>query len=514
MGMRRRNFFWLGATLVLPGQTPVRAYTLTAPVQEGLVPDWWLPSLGLELLSGDDPTRQYCSWYGQTISLTVVPGPPQIPGRYIKLTDLQPFGGGRITPGGLEITASAAQCTLGPNQLTLTLSRPVPWSLSPTGVLTLIAQLQLPAHPRLTQLNPNQIQISGPVAITALNNPYQLVINLNPTPTPRSLSQRWPRDLSYDQLDFLNPLPQRVHLLTLPPTKPGQLIRAPDKKTLTALAQQAGALAALNGGFFHVNSGQPLGALRIDGQWQAGPILGRGAVGWDSNGCQFDRLSWQGTLTTPRARLALVGWNTAYYQAGISVYTPEWGPSYTCLAQQEIIFKVQDNYSQLPITAQRGTALGIPPQGQLLVGRGYGIALLQEHLKDPQPVRIDLTLTPPPWQNLPHILGAGPLLLKDGQQVLDGDLEKFQPDVKDSRAPRTALGRKQDGRLIWAVAEGRFRDAVGLTLGEWATFLQGQGCVDALNLDGGGSTGLYLGGMVRNRLNGPERLLSNALLFL
>jgi hypothetical protein len=199
-----------------------------------------------------------------------------------------------------------------------------------------------------------------------------------------------------------------------------------------------------------------------------------------------------------------VGWNSAYARAGLSVYTNAWGARYEALQATETVVTVLNGRSQLPLAVQRGTTVLIPPQSYLIVGRGYGEALLVKQFPEPTDVALNLELLPPTWATLPNILGAGPLLIKNNAQVLDADLEKFQPDVKNSFAPRTAVGRLGDGRLVWVVVDR-------MSLKELASLMTSIGCSDALNLDGGGSTGLYLGGALRNR-RGPERLLSTALL--
>ncbi len=491
------------------------AYTLTPPTTD--VPDWWLASLGAELLPGQDLNQQSFSWFGRTFTLPIVAGP--MPGRYLGLRAAQQSLG---FPGWV-VPLVLARVTTTAEQLTITLNGPTPWQWEErTGVsvLSLVAQLTgtLPTtNPKVTLLNSwPQLQlgfnVARPPRIQSFNNPYRLVLDFTQPPVPRTVVQVWRPGLTYQWSDFTNPKPQRVHLLTMDRSYPWQLVHAPDKKTLTSFAQAAGALAAINGGFFQVNSGQPLGAVRIAGQWRSGPILQRGVVAWDGTQTQFDRLDWQGVLILAQARLALVGWNSGYTRAGLSVYTPDWGSRYEGLTEGEVLVTIQDGYSQLLLRISRGTPVLIPPTGLLVVGRGYGADLLEQQLKDPQPVTLTLTLTPP--LDLPNVLGGGPLLIKEGRMVLDAELEKFQPDVKDSRAPRTAVGRLSNGSLLWVMAEGRRGDAQGLTLPELATFMIRQGCVDALNLDGGGSSGLYLGRSLRNRRLGPERLLSTALLLM
>jgi hypothetical protein len=43
-------------------------------------------------------------------------------------------------------------------------------------------------------------------------------------------------------------------------------------------------MVAVNGGFFNRVRQLPLGAVRLDSEWLSGPILNRGAIGWDRNG--------------------------------------------------------------------------------------------------------------------------------------------------------------------------------------------------------------------------------------
>jgi hypothetical protein len=102
------------------------------------------------------------------------------------------------------------------------------------------------------------------------------------------------------------------------------------------------------------------------------------------------------------------------------------------------------------------------------------------------------------------LLQAGPLLVRHGRPVADGDeegfsasAEQFDSDITVGRHPRAALG--SDGeRLIALACDGRADDDAGLTLGELAATMAGLGVRDALNLDGGGSTSLVCGGRLRN----------------
>jgi exopolysaccharide biosynthesis protein len=81
-----------------------------------------------------------------------------------------------------------------------------------------------------------------------------------------------------------------------------------------------------------------------------------------------------------------------------------------------------------------------------------------------------------------------------------------------NRAPRTAVGLV--GSRVWfVVVDGRQpATAIGMSHHELALFMQGLGCTDALNLDGGGSSTLWYEGKVMNQpSDGAPRPVGNAL---
>lgn len=84
------------------------------------------------------------------------------------------------------------------------------------------------------------------------------------------------------------------------------------------------------------------------------------------------------------------------------------------------------------------------------------------------------------------------------------------------RHPRTALGLKKDGTLMILVADGRRPAALGFTGPEMTEIFLREGVVDAINLDGGGSTTLYIeaeGGVQNKPSDGHERVVVNQLGF-
>jgi exopolysaccharide biosynthesis protein len=64
--------------------------------------------------------------------------------------------------------------------------------------------------------------------------------------------------------------------------------------------------------------------------------------------------------------------------------------------------------------------------------------------------------------------------------------------------PRTAIGYTKDNTLIMVAVDGREYQSVGMTLGQLSNFMKSIGCTNAINLDGGGSTVMYVNGQVVN----------------
>ena len=93
-------------------------------------------------------------------------------------------------------------------------------------------------------------------------------------------------------------------------------------------------------------------------------------------------------------------------------------------------------------------------------------------------------------------VGGGPVLLQNGKiKITNNEEVKFMGKAIDDKHPRTCMGYTKDGRLIVLVIQGRFSGiAEGATLTQEAQLLKDLGCVEALNLDGGGSSCMLING--------------------
>jgi hypothetical protein len=275
---------------------------------------------------------------------------------------------------------------------------------------------------------------------------------------------------------------------------------------LPNLARRWDALVAINGGYFNRVRRLPLGALREQGRWLSGPILNRGAVGWQPGQLpRFGRLQLQEALIDRNGeRWPLMVLNSGYVQKGLSRYTSDWGPWYKALSNGESAVLVRGGRVVERLDSAR-LAGGVPlgDGDTLVVGRGGSVPPWSEG----EPLQLD-SRPSDPLGSAPNVIGGGPLLLQDGRIVLQGTAEGFSSGFLSQGAPRTVVG--SDGRRLLLLTLEGVGDT-GPTLAETAALLQRLGVRDALNLDGGSSTGLVMGGSHTVKGRGVAASIHNGL---
>lgn len=94
------------------------------------------------------------------------------------------------------------------------------------------------------------------------------------------------------------------------------------------------------------------------------------------------------------------------------------------------------------------------------------------------------------------VLASGPLMLKDGRYC---DWSLCEKDFIRTKHPRSAVALTKDGKILFITVDGRFpKYAGGVSIPELAHLIRILGGKDAINLDGGGSTTLWLSGAPDN----------------
>jgi hypothetical protein len=112
-------------------------------------------------------------------------------------------------------------------------------------------------------------------------------------------------------------------------------------------------------------------------------------------------------------------------------------------------------------------------------------------------------------------IGGGPVLIKDGELTTAASWadELTATDILTGSAPRTAVGYTDDNKVILFVCEGRNAtpNTPGFTLAEMAAILKDLGCIEALNLDGGGSSCMLVNGQETIKpSDGSQRAVTSA----
>lgn len=275
-------------------------------------------------------------------------------------------------------------------------------------------------------------------------------------------------------------------------------------KDVAAHARENNAIAAINANYFKSN-GTPLGTLIINGEWIAGPLYDRVSMGiTDQGAVKIDRVSLRGTLTTDNPEVPSLFCNTINqprrHGSRLVVYTRRWG-SFVRMAYEGTLVAVN---AQGEVQDKSLKDMGIPYGGYVLSDSKSG-EISKLNVGD----KVDLSwhTGPSDWHDVVQAVSGGPMLIKDGQLFLDLKAENFRKGWTGAQIhARTAAGVTADNHLLLATIEGPH------TLWDVAKFLHKLGAVDAMNLDGGGSTTMVVhGNTVTRNANSHQRHVASSI---
>lgn len=320
-------------------------------------------------------------------------------------------------------------------------------------------------------------------------------------------------------------------------------------------AAQAGAVAALNGGFYfdygHYTNGKtlgldfstsaglrfgdPIGYFVSNGTEVSAPIFNRATFLVTDQGVYIRRVKLVG-LQGPRASLRWSAANIRDADAGAVLFSSLWGT--TSPAEPDRVHLVVADGQVTSIV--HGGAAPIPFTG-VVISLRKGAPELEAF--PPGTAVQSITDIPDDLGRVQQAVACGPALMRNGRVALDFDGEEFGrkdspvisfflPRLAESyEAARSFIGTRADGTVVLGTISGRAfgsggQDAsAGMTFGEMAVLAGDLGLVDAMGLDGGGSSSLdILGPDGLEVLNvptggsdvprGSERFIANALLVL
>ena len=315
--------------------------------------------------------------------------------------------------------------------------------------------------------------------------------------------------------------PRPVGLYRLRPVLSNESVM--NRETVSAmqrrLVNQATSVG-VNGDFFSPSDGRPSGIMLRDGVLVTPPNSARSSVGVQLDGTlDVRRVSFRGTWRGLGQRRAVNFFNKAPGRNGLSLFSSDWGTATPRIAGSYAVvlseFPSATPNADIPAvvaSAVSNAPVGIRPGTAVLVARGTAATRLQTEA----PVGTTLTLRlilQPDWSTVSDAIGGGPLLVRTGAPVYRAN-EAFTTSQLAPRGPRTAIGQRADGSILFVATDGRQPGySVGMTNFELAQALVRLGAVRGMALDGGGSSTLAFEGQVLNRpSDGRERQVSNALM--
>ena len=347
----------------------------------------------------------------------------------------------------------------------------------------------------------------------------------------------------YQALKRINP-PTWIGVVRIPLPLPKELVLTPvlgggngfGRQHLSQIAnfvqQSRGYVTAgINGDYFGMTfspySGDPLGLHIQNGELISLPWVNRSAlVGLIDGRVLIARFRFSANLRLPDgSEMPLDGLNQPPPREGFCLFTPAFGKTtQTPEGTTEVIasanLPLRPNVP-LSLTVRQVSETGnstIPQDGIVLVATGKASSLAKS-LQPNDRLEVLVNLAPLDAsfdpQTISWAIGGGPRILRDGQISIECEQEGFPLSFRQTKHPRTAVGLKEDA-LLHVVIDGRQPGySEGMTLDELADFLLNAGCKEALNLDGGGSSTLFVRGRVVNQpSDGRERPIANALLLL
>ena len=309
-----------------------------------------------------------------------------------------------------------------------------------------------------------------------------------------------------------------------------------NRETTSALSAAAGATVGVNAGYFVLDPasgapGDPAGVGVYRGQLLSEPIAGRPALilRQDARHTEIERLWWQGTANLGHGSVRLDGIDRVpgliRNCGGDVTDVPTAKPLHdiTCTDSAEVVELTPAFGATTPSGPGREVVIGADHRVAAVLGaRGTALAKGQTSLQatgdrmgELDGVRVGdrVVVTAGLRDSSGHqvrastvdaIVNGGPQLVRNGReeitQARDGFVHPGDPSFAYGwfikRNPRTIAGVDGQGRTVLVTVDGRSTTDLGLSGPEAADMARSLGLVDAVNLDGGGSTAMAVRGQV------------------
>lgn len=285
-------------------------------------------------------------------------------------------------------------------------------------------------------------------------------------------------------------------------------------ETVTANLEKAGyrVHAAINADFFSYNTGLPLGMLINDGIIDASCTTENAVAFYEDGTAYIGSPAFSALMTVGENTYKIDHVNKLRQPYGIYLLTERFSastrtttPGYDVVLRpsEESVFSLgQTVFATVEDVFPSESAIAIPEGCWILTvdnnaDQKYRDVLTSLAVGDV--IEISATVADENFMNAKYAVGGGDIIIKDGNIIESPDTAK---------APRTALGIKADGTLLLYTLDGRQSSfSVGASVTTVAQRLRELGCVNAINLDGGGSTAIsvsYAGAEKATLINSPS----------
>ncbi len=288
-------------------------------------------------------------------------------------------------------------------------------------------------------------------------------------------------------------------------------------------------VAAINGDIWNTDDAShtrsPIGLQVRHGELLTAAAKARPTLGFGTDEvARLGDVAVTGSVTMPDGTTTLVidRINKPRRSGDLVLYTRRWGPSTSTLANgAEVVLtgaalplRVAGTWTgTVAKVVKAGGDVTIPAGALVLSGHGAAATTIRS-LAIGSTVTVSTSVTAG-WEDVVEAIGGREWLVEDGAVGI-----RPVSSVTTRVHPRTAVGVRSDGRLLLATVDGRQPGySVGMTAADLAAMLIAEGAINAIMLDGGGSTtalvrrpGDIEASLVDRPSAGYERAVDNALL--
>ena len=332
-------------------------------------------------------------------------------------------------------------------------------------------------------------------SVFALADPVRLVLDVTPVAfadvTPETVQVR--PGVTYKL--FAAPTAigsSAVHLLEVAPNIGEFRVVGESEKAGTVSSLASGALAAINAGYFDTNTLDAIGLLKVDYGLLSWPSRSRASIGFGPGSPIINRVR-------ANAKVRIGG----------------------------RLFEAVSSEDSLKVVTRAGQQAGLPTKGVITVEGGRvssnkvgprtvpadGFAVVYDParrdlalINEGERAALELDFQPEVFETVRYAVEAGPLLLAAGRNAFDPVVEAFRRGerILDDYTQQAAIGIKADGTVLLVAADNMIAE-------ELVPLMLSLGAHDAMRLDSGGSTTLFVDGEVVNR--NSERRVVSAIVF-